>query len=191
MEFILENTSIFDQDVFIKFDSLIKSNLSIFNKNVYYDLTVSFDVEIYNSNLEERNKELFNEVSEDIERKERIQKVLSIQLDKIHKLLKEIGIELTLLDVHGDHLHQKNIVKIDIKENGREIKYTKSGKKKPQMGFKIATFDNYVFRERFLKSISDIEIQIWHEYQIEIMNGETLTYEEYLHKRKTPNKVML
>ncbi|KYG28209.1 hypothetical protein [Alkalihalobacillus trypoxylicola] len=114
MEFILNKTTIFDENIDEKFSEVLKSSRDSLSAGNVYKFTVSFHVNLLNDpRFEEFILPVSRKRSNDT-RKDKIYDVMSFQLKKLEKVLEEIDIEVYSTTIQGDQLAEENIVKIDI-----------------------------------------------------------------------------
>ncbi len=134
MEFTLKHTYIFDANIRMVFDKLIKKNIGKFNKDIPYKAVISFDVNLINDvKLEDLKNTILSESKRPIEQKDIIYEAMSRQLDTFRDVLKENGIDSYFTDINGDNLKEKDCIKIEFKEDTSEPAYNKKGKKKTRM----------------------------------------------------------
>lgn len=119
MEFILNKTTIFDENIDEKFSEVLRSSRDSFAAGNVYKFMVSFHVNLLN---DPRFEEFILPVpvsrkrSNDT-RKDKIYDVMSFQLKKLEKVLEENDIEVYSTTIQGDQLAEENILKIDIDED--------------------------------------------------------------------------
>ena len=136
MEYILQNTDIFDEEIGLKFNEVIKAD-SFINENVYR-LTVSFHVNLLNdSRFEEFN--ISPSITNKGSKKDKIYDVMSFQLKQFKQILIENGIEVYKTTIQGDYLEAENMIKIDISEDTSEPYYTGSGKSKKRIKVNVSS----------------------------------------------------
>lgn len=129
MEWVLDNTDIFDVEIDAKFNQLIQANKDNFIGGNVYTFTVSFDVNLLNDvRFEEFNIPVPERTSIDT-KKDKINNVLSFQLDKLIQVLIENDIEVRSTKIQGDVIEAENIIKIEINEDTSEPNLTSKGKK--------------------------------------------------------------
>ncbi|WP_006718796.1 helix-turn-helix domain-containing protein [Desulfitobacterium metallireducens] len=146
MEYVLQNTDLFDEEIGTKFNEAIKPDIKKFDKDKVYKFTVSFHVNLLKdsrmedfiipepimSNIdtkEEINQVLSVELNSNIvTREDKMNEVLSVQLKRIERIVNEYGIDADLT-IQGDYLGAENIIKIEIAEDPTEPIFTKKGKK--------------------------------------------------------------
>ncbi|WP_026673605.1 hypothetical protein [Alkalihalobacterium bogoriense] len=117
MEFILNKTTIFDENIDEKFSEVLKSSSDSFAAGNVYKFTVSFHVNLLNdTRFEEFILPVSRKRSNDT-RKDKIYDVMSFQLKKLEKVLEENDIEVYSTTIQGDQLAEENIVKIAIDED--------------------------------------------------------------------------
>ena len=136
MEYILQNTDIFDEKIGAKFNNVIEED-SFANENVY-ELTVSFHVNL----LDDSRFEEFNippSIKNKGTKKDKIYDVMSFQLNQLKQILIENGIEVYKTTIQGDYLEAENMIKIDISEDTSEPYYTGKGKSKKKMKINVCS----------------------------------------------------
>ncbi|MGQ7276618.1 hypothetical protein ACT91Q_01475 [Brevibacillus thermoruber] len=133
MEYILENTDIFDEEIDANFKHVLLNNMDSLQNKVY-SLTVSFHVNLLHSNRFDKCAILPSK-SNDGSREDKIYDVLSFQLNKLVQLLAEFGIEVFSATIQGDILEAENIVKISLIEDTSEQLVT--GKREKQQMMRV------------------------------------------------------
>lgn len=118
MEFILKDINIFDESIYNAFDKLVKANINKFNENFPYIVSVSFGLNIENSS-ESRTliKSLLAKANTKNKHSNIKSEALSIQIDKIKKILNTNGIKTFSLNIQGENLVINNSVKIKFEED--------------------------------------------------------------------------
>ncbi|WP_256761434.1 hypothetical protein [Cohnella sp. WQ 127256] len=114
MEIILKDTDIFDSDISRKIEEnmiLVDSQL---NKEYEYKMTVSFHVELLNDIRVEDVDYKVRGWEKNETRKDKINNLLSFQLDKIDKCLSSCGYNIMNMSIQGDHLETQSIIKVQI-----------------------------------------------------------------------------
>lgn len=131
MEYILQNTDIFDEELGPKFSDVLKAD-SFINGTVYR-LKVSFHVNLLNAHtrIKEFNISVPNKTS-DGTIKDEVYKVLRFQLKSLEQILKQNGIEVYSSIIQGDNLDAEDIIKIEICEVS-ESRFVGKGKNKSQI----------------------------------------------------------
>lgn len=133
MEYILENTDIFDEDITSKFSKVIKNDMHNFIKEKPYRLKVSFHVNLLNNiKFEKFNIEVPSKTSRGTI-KDKISDVMSFQLKRLEEILSENGIKVYSTAIQGDLLEKENIIKIEIIEDNAVPTYTGRGKNKQRL----------------------------------------------------------
>lgn len=129
MEFILQQTDIFDEEIGRKFNEVIINNRDVFNSESDFRITVSFhvnlltDIRFQQFNIGDSGKRS-GDTKED-----KINDVLRFQLEKIKQSAVENGIEVSSFTIQGDLLEEENLIKIEIIEDtSRSIASGKSKK---------------------------------------------------------------
>ncbi|MGD8190202.1 hypothetical protein ACQCN2_09485 [Brevibacillus ginsengisoli] len=132
MEFILENTDIFDEEIETKLHKIILNNRDFFKEGDVYKFRVTFHVDV----LFDKRFKQFNILTSKINDgswENTVSEVLSLILKKLDNLLANNGIEVTSSTIQGDNLESENLVKIEIIEDTSEPIFTGKGKKKQRM----------------------------------------------------------
>ncbi|WP_083238793.1 hypothetical protein [Caloranaerobacter ferrireducens] len=128
MEYILQDTDIFDENIGEKFSRVIKNNKDVFIKGKNYSFIVSFHVNLlHDARFESFNIDAPSKINNG-ERKDKIYDVMSFQLKKLEQVLEENGIEVYSTTIQGDNLKSENIIKIGIIEDTSEPSYSGRGK---------------------------------------------------------------
>ncbi|TKI54930.1 hypothetical protein E8L90_05415 [Brevibacillus antibioticus] len=128
MEWILQNTDIFDEDIDSKFNKVILENKNRIEREHIYKFRVSFHVNLLNDNRFEKFNIIDSKRKNDGSKKDKMYAVLSFQLEKLSKHLTQHDIEVYSLTIQGDYLEAENQIKIELIEDKTEATYTK-GKK--------------------------------------------------------------
>ena len=128
MEFILQNTDIFDEEIDVKFNNLIIANKDKFITGTVYEFTVSFSVYLLKDIRFEEFKTLKCKTSKNTKHD-----VLSFQLEKLIDILDINGIEVYSTRIHGDILESKDIIKIEFPEDNSKPMYSGRGNNKRRM----------------------------------------------------------
>ncbi|MED1951006.1 hypothetical protein [Brevibacillus centrosporus] len=119
MEFILQETDIFDEDIGRKFNEVIINNKDVFKSECDFKITVSFHVNL----LTDERFQQFNIGDSGKRRgrtntnKDKMYDVLSFQLDKVEQAAIENGIKVYSFKIQGDLLEAENLIKIEIVED--------------------------------------------------------------------------
>jgi len=113
MEYILQNTDIFDEDIGVIFETVLIENLTEFEKGKVYKLTVSF----------------LQDLTKDSE-------WLHLQLDSIDQILKNNKIEVDTIVIEGNKTEIEKTVRIIMTEENSES-FNKDGNKKERLKFYI------------------------------------------------------
>lgn len=137
MEFFLQKTDIFDEDISRKFNEVIINNNDIFKSGSDYEITVSFHVDL----LTDIRFQDFNIGDSGKRRggtnKDKIYDVLRFQLRKLEQSAVENGIEVSSFTIQGDLLEEEKLIKIEIIEDtSRSIA---SGKGKQEKRMKVTS----------------------------------------------------
>jgi len=138
MEFILQNTDIFDEAIDEKFNNVIIANKDKLITGNIYKLIVSFHVNLLEdirfeefnippdpciANLCKTNKIIKKDKSD----------VMSYQLNRMKHVLNKNGIIVYLSEIKGDIIESEDIIKIEIFDDNSEPNCTVKGKKNKRM----------------------------------------------------------
>lgn len=134
MEYILQNTDLFDEEIGIKFNKVITtSNQDNITNGKIYKLTVSFHVNLLNDmRFEEFNIPVPSKTSKGT-KQDKIYDVMSFQLKCLENILNDHGIEVYSKTIQGDYLETEKMIKIVICEDTSEPKLMGRGKNKRRM----------------------------------------------------------
>lgn len=137
MEYILQNTDLFDQEIGAKFNESIKADMDSYDKEKVYRLTVSFHVNL----LKDLRMETFPVPEPPYKRKkvtreDKMYDVMSFQLKSLREILDNNGIVTDSTTIQGDDLESADIIKIEITEDSKEQKYIGKGKNRRRERFK-------------------------------------------------------
>lgn len=133
MEYILENTDIFDNVLEEKFGKLIFEDIISYCNEDAYSLTVSFHVSLLSdSRFEGFDIPVPSKTSKGT-RQDKIYDVLSYQLRKLEQRLNENCIYICSSTIQGAQLNNVNIIKVEVKRDISEPRYTGRGKNKKRM----------------------------------------------------------
>lgn len=130
MEYILQNTDIFDEEIAERFSKAMDTNKDCFIKGNAYKLTVSFHVNLLD---DARFEEFYIPVPCKINkgtRKDKIYDVMRFQLQKLEQVLDQYGIEALSTTIQGDYLEEESIIKVEIIEDTYEPRMIGKGKKR-------------------------------------------------------------
>lgn len=130
MEYILNDTDIFDEELDQKFGEILNKNKDVFEKEKTYVFKVSFHVNHLNSS---KFQEFILPVPSKTSKgtaKDKIYDVMSYQLKRMEEVLKQNEIESYSTTIQGDNLKKENIIRIEIYEDTSEPAYTGRGKSK-------------------------------------------------------------
>lgn len=136
MEYTLNSTDIFDENLYELFKQKLTSDFKSFIPGKSYKLTVTFDVNLLHD-------ERFDECLTPEPRKKNSTRVdnindwLSYQLKKIEHVLKEKAIEVYSTKIQGDELNNDQIIKIEIEEDVSTPMFRGRGKNKKRMGVSV------------------------------------------------------
>ncbi len=132
MEYILNDTDIFDEELNHKFGEVLNSK-GAFEKGKAYVFKVSFHVNhLKSSKFQEFILPVPSKISKGTS-KDKIYDVMSYQLERMEEVLKQNGIESFSTTIQGDNLKKENIIRIEIREDTSEPAYTGRGKSKRRM----------------------------------------------------------
>lgn len=133
MEYILNDTDIFDEELDHKFGEILNNDRGAFEKGKSYVFKVSFHVNHLNSSkFQEFNLPVPSKTSKGTA-KEKIYDVMSYQLKRMEEVLKQNEIESYSTTIQGDNLKKENIIRIEIHEDTSEPAYMGRGKSKRRM----------------------------------------------------------
>jgi len=140
MEFILQNTDIFDKEIDVKLNNILLANTDKFITGTVYKFTIIFHVNLLNDirfkefDVPDSCKLNKGKKNENIE--DKITDVLGFQLDKLNHILDKNGMEVYSSTIQGDTLESKNIIKIEISEdNSDHLHKSKVGYILPDMPY--------------------------------------------------------
>lgn len=137
MEYILENTNIFSEDIDTKFNEVIMISKDKFRKEKCYTFKASFHVNLLSdSRFQEFNVPDRRKGSKETE-KDKVYDVLSFQLRRLVKILQANDIESYSTTIQGEDLEDENIIKIEINEDTSEPSFVGRGKSKKR--YKISS----------------------------------------------------
>lgn len=137
MEYILQDTDIFDEEITEKFNEFIINNKENFISENVYKFTVSFHVNLLKDNrFEKFNLPVPSKTSKKT-KKDKIYDVMSFQLENMANILNENGIEVYSTTIQGDYLESDNIIKIEISEDNFEYEF--SGRRKIKKRMKVSS----------------------------------------------------
>lgn len=168
MEYILQNTDIFDERLGLKFSEIIKEDLDNFINGTIYKIKVTFHVNL----LKDFRVEIFDVPNPYPHRtrneKDKTGDVLSFQLDRIKQIITEKGIEFYSSSIQGDYLEAEDIMKIEISEDTSKPIFSGRGKNKKRMKFCTILLNkpsqlaienlNRAYKKACLKIIRDKEV---------------------------------
>lgn len=130
MEYILNHTDIFDEELDQKFEEILNNDKDAFENGKAYVFKVSFHVNHLSSS---KFQEFILPVSSKTSKgtaKDKIYDVMSYQLKRMEEVLKQNEIESYSTTIQGDNLEKENIIRIEIYEDTSELAYTGRGKSK-------------------------------------------------------------
>lgn len=133
MDYILQNTDVFDEELGAKADAAINKDEDSFVQEQPYKLTVSFHVNLLS---DPRFEDFYVPVPSKTNkgtREDKIADVLSFQLEKVIEVLQEYGIDVYSTTIQGEFLEVENVIKIEIIEDTSEPHYIGRGKNKERM----------------------------------------------------------
>jgi hypothetical protein len=137
MEYILQNTDIFDEKIDQKLKEVIIDNKDAFTKGKTYISKVSFHVNLLDDQrFQEFNIPIPSKTNKGTQ-KYKIYDVMSYQLKRMEQVLNENEIETYSTVVQGDYLNADNIIKIEILEDNSQASFTGRGKNKKRI--KVST----------------------------------------------------
>jgi hypothetical protein len=121
VEFTLENKNIFDKDIGVEFDKLIKDNITLFDKDKVYEVSVNFNVDLtYNEALRIFDNSMYNDIDNTKSQHDRLYEALRKQLHEIDKVLCDHGLNAIRLSINGIKI-EPGAVEILIDEEISEI----------------------------------------------------------------------
>lgn len=127
MEYVLQDTDLFDEEIGLKFYQVLKPDIDKFDKDKVYQVTVSFHVNL----LDDQRMESSYIPNPSKWRKntpeDKVYDVLSTQLDRVKQALDENGIEIDRSKIQGDDLEVEDIIKIELSEYISEPQYDDKG----------------------------------------------------------------
>lgn len=130
MEYILNHTDIFDEELDQKFGETLNNDKGAFEKGKAYIFKVSFHVNHLNSSkFQEFILPIPSKTSKGTA-KDKIYDVMSHQLKRMEDVLKQNEIETYSTTIQGDNLEKENIIIIQIYEDTSEPAYSGGGKHK-------------------------------------------------------------
>ena len=164
MDFTLKNTNVFDTNIELIFDKIIKKNIEKFNREIPYSMVISFDVSLIKIvNLHELKNIIINETGKEIKEDDIIYEAMSSQLDRFKSILKENGIESYCINIQGDNLDIKNSVKVCLEEDKSESVYSGRGKNKARCSVHGIAPNILVTREKINEIVNDRANEIFHK----------------------------
>lgn len=185
MEYILQNTDIFDEEIALKFSNAIKGTLDNYIDETAYKIEVTFHANL----LKDIRVEIFDAPNpyphHKRTKKDKIYDVMSLQLKKLEKVLNENGIQLYNLHIQGDVIEAENIIKIDISEDISETNFMGRGKNERRMKVYSIMPSLPGFRKRVLDMPYDFLRKTFNEYIYTI--GDEKQLAEILGIKKTSN----
>jgi len=133
MEYILQNTDIFDTEIDQKLKVAINDNKDAFTKGKTYIFKVSFHVNLLNDKRFQEFSIPIPSKSSKGTQKDKIYDVMSYQLKRMEGVLNENEIETYSTTIQGDYLDSDNIIKIEILEDNSITAVTGRGKSKKRI----------------------------------------------------------
>lgn len=130
MEYILNNTDIFDEEIGSKFNKVIRNNADNFIKGKAYRFMVSFHVNLLDDIRFDEFTILVPSKTNKGTRKDKIYDVMHFQLARLEEALNDNEIEVYNTTIQGDNLEEENIIRIEIIEDNSEPNLMGRGKKK-------------------------------------------------------------
>ena len=136
MEYILDSTDIFDENLDELFKQKLTSDITSFIPGKSYELTVTFHVNLLHDKR-------FDECvapeprTKNSTRVDNINDWLSYQLKKLEQVMKDKAIEVYSTKIQGDELNNDQIIKIEIDEDASTPMFRGRGKNKKRMGVSV------------------------------------------------------
>ncbi|ADL50520.1 hypothetical protein [Clostridium cellulovorans] len=128
MEYILNDTDIFDTGIDKKFRLVIENNIGSFTKDKAYVFKVSFHVNLLNDVRFEKF-DILPRVTNKGKIEDKIGDVMSHQLNVLEKILSENNIESYSTTIQGENLEKENMIKIELYEDNSETNFDKRGRR--------------------------------------------------------------
>lgn len=137
MEYVLQNTDLFDEEIGTKFHETLKTEMEKFDKEKVYKLTVSFHVNL----LDDPRIESFYipepSITNKGTEKDQMYDVLKTQLKTLVQVLDKYELESDSHTIQGDDLEAEDIIIIKIEEDTREQKFVGKGKNRRRVKAKV------------------------------------------------------
>lgn len=127
MEYILQDTDIFDAIIGDEFDKVLIETIDNYIAGTTYQLILSFDknllktfaLPLKTTKMKNPKRELLDKMYD----------LLSCQLETVEKILEKNGIEIYLSTIQGEVLDNQKYVKIKVIEDASEPIFTNRNKK--------------------------------------------------------------
>lgn len=133
MEYILQNTDIFDEKIDQKLKEVIIDNKDAFTKGKTYIFKVSFHVNLLDDQRFQKFSIPIPSKTNKGMQKDKIYDVMSYQLKRMEQILNENEIETYLTIVQGDYLNADNIINIEILEDSSQPTFIGRDKNKKRI----------------------------------------------------------
>ncbi|MBK1811532.1 hypothetical protein JHL18_12960 [Clostridium sp. YIM B02505] len=116
MEFILQDTDIFDEIIDDKFRRIVSKNIDNFIKNKVYVFVVSFHMNLLGDVRFKSFDVINNKINKRLNNSTTNQ-VLRHQLERMKHVLAENNIDIYFSTIQGDSLEKENMIKIELYED--------------------------------------------------------------------------
>jgi hypothetical protein len=129
MEYVLNDTDIFDTAIDEKFRVAIENNIDSFTKDKTYVFKVSFHVNL----LDDVRFEYFDippSVTNKGRKEDKIRDVMRHQLKKLELILVENNLVSYSTTIQGNNLEKENMIKIELYEDNSKLHIHKKGRKR-------------------------------------------------------------
>jgi hypothetical protein len=146
MELIIKDINIFDKEFEKKIYELIKDNLSLFDKQKYYSVTVNYSMQLtHDTELWCFENSVFNDIDSEMSKSDRIYEALSNQLHKFDEVLSNNSIYANYLDINGKDI-ERGTIQIQITETDIDatVYHGRGKNKKPYKAFCVNPDVSYV-----------------------------------------------